>query len=111
MAEGVRYVCRGCGKAIEAWSDGNPYYLDDAGRKHYAYHPDHKGLAKCIGNDSPHLCLACGEEFMVDSRSPHTRCPQCASTKIADTFHLRGKRCPSCKAGKFAFDPRFRAIS
>lgn len=33
MAEGVRYICSTCGKAIEAWSDGNAYYLDDAGRK------------------------------------------------------------------------------
>lgn len=111
MAEGVRFICGGCGKAIEAWSDGNPYYIDTRGRKHYAYHPDHKRLAQCIGNDSPHLCLACGAEVMVDSRSPATRCPQCDSTELADTCRLDGKACPSCKAGTFAVDPRFHAIS
>ena len=31
MAEGIRYVCAHCGKAIKAWSDGNPYYLDAGG--------------------------------------------------------------------------------
>ena len=30
------------GDPIEAWSDGNPYYIDDAGDKQYAYHPDHE---------------------------------------------------------------------
>jgi DNA-directed RNA polymerase subunit RPC12/RpoP len=111
MAEGVRYICGGCGKTIEAWSDGNPYYLDDAGRKQYAYHPDHERLAQCIGSDAPHLCLGCGEELMVDSRSPATRCPRCAATEIADTYRLGGARCPFCKAGAFKVDPLFHPIS
>jgi DNA-directed RNA polymerase subunit RPC12/RpoP len=111
MAEGLRYVCESCGKAIVTWSDGNPYYLNDAGVKEYAYHPDHDRLAKCIGNDSPHLCLGCGNEFLVDSRAPITKCPTCGADEIVDTFQLAGCRCPYCKAGKFNEDPEFRCIS
>ena len=111
MAEAVRYICGGCSKSIESWSDGNPYYIDDAGAKQYAYHPDHKRLALCIGNDSPHLCLVCGNEFMVDSRAPVSTCPRCGSIEIASTFHLDGKSCPFCKAGVFFADPNFLIIS
>ncbi len=66
----LRRMCH----AVEAWSDGNPYYIDGGGAKLYAYHPDHDSLAQCIGNDDPHLYLSCGREFMVDSRAlfnPH----------------------------------------
>jgi hypothetical protein len=31
MAQGIRYVCKGRGFAIEAWSDGNPYRVDEEG--------------------------------------------------------------------------------
>lgn len=44
MAEGIRYICDNCSRAIEAWSDGNPYYIDDSGNKKYAYHPDLLGF-------------------------------------------------------------------
>ncbi len=111
MAEGIRFVCKSCGAEIEAWDDGNPYYRDEAGRKKYAYHPDYEGLARCIGNDEPHLCLACGEQFMMDSEAPTDRCPGCGSTDIADTFRLEGRRCPSCKKGEFVVDPSFHCIS
>jgi len=111
MAEGLRFVCGSCGKTIEAWSDGTPYYIDARGKKRYAYHPDHEHLALCIGNDTPHLCLACGKEFMVDSRSPISRCPTCGSPDIADTFHLDGKTCPTCRKGTFGIDPQGHMIS
>ena len=111
MAEAVRYVCTGCRKAIVAWSDGNPYYIDEAGGKQYAYHPDHERLALCIGNDSPHLCLACGKKFMVDSRAPVTECPKCGAGEIADTYQLGGQRCPYCKAGFFVADQDYHCIS
>ncbi len=55
-------------------ADGNPYYIDEAGGKQYAYHPDHERLALCIGNDIPHLCLSCGKKFRLDSAPP----PPCA---------------------------------
>ncbi len=111
MAVGIRYVCAHCGKACDAWSDGNPYYLEARGRNQYVYHPDPKRLDGCIGNDSPHLCLACGEAFMIDSRSPTPRCPTCDSLTLAATFRLGGKTCPFCKAGVFAADPGFHCIS
>jgi DNA-directed RNA polymerase subunit RPC12/RpoP len=111
MAEAVRHVCATCHRAIEAWSDGNPYYINKAGSKRYAYHPDHERLARCVGNDSPHLCLGCGAEFMVDSRAPVTACPECGAGEIADTYRLGGRRCPYCKAGMFVADPEFHCIS
>jgi predicted RNA-binding Zn-ribbon protein involved in translation (DUF1610 family) len=111
MAQALRFVCGGCRRAVEAWSDGNPYYLDAAGVKQYAYHPDHERLALCIGNDSPHLCLACGDKFLLDSRAPVAACPGCGSAEIAAAYELGGQRCPFCKAGTFAEDPTFHCIS
>lgn len=111
MAMGITYVCGECKRAITAWDDGNPYYIDEAGAKQYAYHPDHENLARCIGNDSPHLCLACGEEFMVDSRAPVEKCPKCGAADIVDVVDLEGRRCPYCKAGVFAVDPGSICIS
>ncbi len=111
MAEAKRFVCGNCDKTIESWSDGNPYFIDDTGEKQYAYHPDHENLAKCIGNDSPHLCLGCGADVMVDSRAPIKACPECNIEEIASTFDLEGRRCPYCKDGVFAADPGFVCVS
>jgi transcription initiation factor IIE alpha subunit len=106
-----RYICDGCSHAIEAWSDGNPYYIDESGAKQYAYHPDHELLARCIGNDSPHLCLSCGHKFMVDSETPIMACLKCRAREIVDTYQLDGQSCPFCKAGMFTIDPDFHCIS
>jgi DNA-directed RNA polymerase subunit RPC12/RpoP len=111
MAACLRYVCGGCHKDIVAWDDGNPYYIDADGAKQYAYHPDHERRMRCIGNDSPHLCLACGAEFMVDSRAPVEACPTCGAAEIARTYGLDGQRCPYCKAGVFTMDPDFFRVS
>jgi DNA-directed RNA polymerase subunit RPC12/RpoP len=111
MAEAKRFVCSACSQTIVAWSDGNPYYIDDAGLKQYAYHPHHERLARCIGNDLPHLCLDCGEEVKVDSRAPSAECPKCSGSQMVGSFHLEGQRCPFCKGGVFARDPEFFAIS
>lgn len=111
MAHCSRFVCNHCGHAVEAWSDGNPYYLDENGAKQYAYHPDHEGLARCVGNDSPHLCLGCGAEFNVDSRAPISRCVVCGAKEIADVCDLRRRRCPFCRAGEFAVDSGFHLVS
>lgn len=111
MAEGLRFVCATCSHAIEAWSDGNPYYIDENGDKKYAYHPDHENLARCIGNDSPHLCLSCGEPHKVDSRSPIAACPSCAAETLQPKFRLEGCRCPYCREGSFEVDRGFHAIS
>ena len=111
MATVRRFVCGNCGHAVEAWSDGNPYYFDDAGAKHYAYLPNHDLLARCVGNDTPFLCLECGTDFMVDSRVPTTTCPACASAEVVSTFEFDEQRCPFCKNGKFRVDPGFLCIS
>lgn len=111
MAEAILNVCNGCGKSVEAWSDGNPYYIQEDGQKKYAYHPDHEGLEKCIGNDSPHLCLSCGEKFKVDSRVPLTNCPKCGTSDFEDIFLLDGKKCPYCKDGVFKQDSNYHCIS
>jgi len=111
MAEGLRFVCSGCDHAIEVWSDGNPYYIDESGDKKYAYHPDHENLARCVGNDTPHLCLSCGEACKVDSRTPIRACPSCASDGLQPQFSLEGCRCPYCKQGSFEIDRGFYVIS
>lgn len=104
MAEGIFFVCDTCLSEIQSWGDGNPYYLDELGLKRYAYHPDHEGLARCVGNDEPHLCLNCGAKFAIDSRVRRTDCPECHSTEISTTYELEGKDCPTCKRGVFARD-------
>ncbi len=111
MAECIRFVCSGCGHSIEAWSDGNPFYIDEAGKKKYAYHPHHDELEKCVANDEPHLCLKCGRESKIDSRLDSKVCPKCGSENVVDTFHLEGAKCPKCKAGHFASDKEFFCVS
>lgn len=111
MAEAVLYICSGCAHAIEACDDGNPYYINKKGVKQYAYHPDHKRLAKCIGNDSPYLCLQCATTFTVDSRAPVTICPKCGAAEIKDTYQLEGVQCPYCREGIFVADQGFHCIS
>ncbi len=111
MAESVLHSCGSCHRTIEAWSDGNPYNLDENGDKKYAYHPNHELLEHCIGNDSPFLCLACGREFMVDSESPIDSCPNCTSPRIADELDLDGLHCPYCKAGVFTRGQNHGCIS
>jgi len=111
MAEALLYICNHCGHAIKAWSDGNPYFINEDGVKEYAYHPDHERLSRCIGNDSPHLCLDCGQEFMVDSQDPAKVCVRCESNHFVDLFKLENCTCPYCKLGKFLMDPNFYCIS
>ena len=109
VAQSFQFVCGGCAHTIEAWDEGNPYYIDDDGKKQYAYHPSDK-RDLCIGNDSPHLCLSCKKEFMADSEAPITACPKCKSSEIVDKMELARKSCPYCKAGVFG-DPIPFAIS
>ncbi len=117
MAQGVRFVCNSCDHIIQAWSDGNPYYFESVitktgvkQKKKYAYHPSSE-FDLCVGNDSPHLCLSCGKEFMVDSEAPITACPKCTAREIVDTWSLGGKPCPYCRNGAFDEDPGFHPIS
>lgn len=105
------FNCNKCGKSISSWSDGNPYYFDEQGVKQYAYHPDHENLSRCVGNDSPHLCLGCGASFLMDSKVKRNKCPKCKSSKIKSQYTLEGCICPYCKEGEFVMDPDKIAIS
>jgi hypothetical protein len=110
MAQGRNFICSHCEFQIEAWDDGNPYYVTETGRKKYAYHPDPK-LEECIGNDSPTICLNCGKRFKIDSRNPIPNCPKCGSACVSDEFSLDAKTCPYCKVGTFVQDLNFHMIS
>lgn len=111
MAESRRFMCDGCGNSVEAWSDGNPYYVDEDGEKQYAYHAAHEALARCIGNDEEMYCLGCGREFRSDSNSRAVGCPGCSSPEIVSAFELSGCRCARCSSGVFRLDPDWQSIS
>lgn len=111
MAECSRFICDTCEKAVDSWSDGNPYFINDRGEKQYAYHPNHADLARCEGNDVPYFCLECGMEFEVDSRQPDVHCSYCKAANTVEAGDLSGKPCPACKNGTFSADPDFFAIS
>ncbi len=111
MAECIRFACYGCGHCVDAWSDGNPFYIDETGEKRYAYHPNHSELARCIANDVPHLCLLCAAESKVDSRLAEAVCPECGSANVVETFQLEGVKCPKCGDGRFARDRDHFCIS
>ena len=110
MAQGIRLVCSNCNHSLEAWDDGNPFYLDSNGKKKYAYHPSPE-RDLCIGNDIPNLCLDSEIAFKVDSRHPVNKAPCCGSVKFVDTFSLANQACPKCKVGKFGIDPGFGPVS
>lgn len=110
MAIAIRYRCSLCAFDVVAWSDGNPYYLDERGEKFYAYHPDEK-LEWCIGNDVPNICLTCGTDVKVDSRDPSRICPSCTEQTLVELTALGGKQCPKCTNGMFVADADFQVIS
>ena len=108
MARGIPIVCDTCGEGVMAWDDGNPYYIDLSkwipGKrprsrcKVYVHHP-HVPDWPIVGNDEPHLCLACAHSFNIDSERPRTTCTKCASNEIAPLQELADKQCPWCKGG------------
>jgi DNA-directed RNA polymerase subunit RPC12/RpoP len=111
VAEGRLYVCTNCQRQIEAWDEGNPYYLTYPERtKHYAYHP-HPDRSRCTHVDTPVLCLSCGTESMSDSARPLTTCPDCGNAPLLDTWRLEGVSCPTCGHGVFRADPNGYMIS
>ena len=75
-----------------------PYYLDEDSTKRYAYrHPQQDLLERCIGNDTPHLCLACARYFMVDSRAPIGAYPECSASEIVSTPKATDKHVPTAR--------------
>jgi DNA-directed RNA polymerase subunit RPC12/RpoP len=110
MAVGSRFVCSNCDAEVIAWSDGNPYFIDEHSLKQYAYHPD-PNAERCVGVDFPHLCLGCGAKIQVDSNLPTNTCPDCGGRMLIAATQLEGKSCPECHAGKYIVDSQYRAIS
>lgn len=109
---------------IESWSDGNPYFMSDDGKPQFFHHPQEylldeyvtqsegrtlsgkereKFIASRVGNMSDMLCLDCGAKFQLDLERKEAVCPRkkCHSKNISDTWKLAGKKCPSCKVGRF----------
>ena len=107
MASCLYIDCTNCDFGLEAWSDGNPYYLDPAKLltkprhrcKVYVYHPSWPEHP-IEGHDVPHVCPACGHEFKVDTEKPRTTCTKCRSSDIVNTYGADGSLCPICKQGR-----------
>ena len=118
MGQRFRFVCNSCDCAIEAWEGGHPYYVESVvtktgavkQRKRHVNHPRSK-VRMCVGSDSLHVCLSCGNRFVVDSEAPITVCPQCRSSEIVDAIGVEQKSCPYCRRGTFEMDPSFHIIS
>jgi DNA-directed RNA polymerase subunit RPC12/RpoP len=110
MALGRTFVCTGCAHAIEAWDEGNPYYVDERGERRYVYHPSPE-RARATGIEWPALCLGCGAEITQDSAARVARCPGCASPDVVDAWELEGRTCPYCRAGVYVEDERALKIS
>lgn len=104
------FICGNCSHSVEAWDEGNPYFIDERGKKRYVYHPDPE-RSRCTGNDVPMLCLRCGTECLSDSADPRMNCPNCNADALTDLWCLDGKQCPYCKRGSFGLDPDAFAIS
>ena len=111
MSSAKRFKCTNCHHEIVAWSDYDNYFIDSEGHKQYTYHPSHDALEKCIGYESPCLCLSCGELFSVDSLEPTNSCPKCSSSEINELYDIDDKNCPYCNLGKFHVDDRFFMVS
>ena len=137
MAQGWVFECSECQYALEAWSDGNPYYYDTGGklvvqiihpdpdtlevprqRKIYVYHPSHPKWP-IVGNDVRHICLDCGRKFYVDivgleevdDRHVPPPCIRCDGPNVVALWDLQGRTCPKCRRGQFGCDPDSIMIS
>lgn len=107
---GYDFVCSHCARSIAAWDDGNPYYIDETGKKCYAYHPS-ADVERCTGTDVSMVCLKCGDECMSDSAAPSTQCQTCGSSELVRTWDLMECKCPYCSQGVFTVDPNTARIS
>ena len=106
---GVRFVCTNCTNDVEAWEGGIPYYFNRRGMKKYAFHTD-PNFQRCVGNDSLRLCMECGAQAMVDSKTRLTYCFTCSSDKIESLSGIWGRLCPFCKLGVLTQDPDFHCV-
>ena len=135
MAEGFTYVCTHCKHSIDAWDDGNSYFMSDSGKPQFFYHPsgeyqlqeyiqqssgkDLKGaeldsfLESRTGNMSDMLCLDCGRKFKIDLERKKVICNsrKCKSANVVSFTELEEKQCPKCKKGVFRRDKNSHMIS
>lgn len=110
MAEGRTFVCTNCSHSLQAWDEGDPYYVDKRGKRRYVYHPSPE-RDRATGVEWPALCLGCGLEITQDSAAAVEQCARCASQEIVDVWAVDGRVCPYCRAGTFAVEPDSFAIS
>jgi hypothetical protein len=125
MAAGIRFICSQCRFTVEAWDEGNPYFLSDKGKPQFFYHPARERkleeyiqqsagryltgkeredfIASRTGNMSDLLCLDCGNTFRLDLEKRKRICPRrnCKSKNVVDPSMMGGKICPRCKMGTF----------
>ena len=133
MACSVIHRCPVCSFEIEAWSDGNPYILDDRNRPKFYYHPCESErieiIASCewarsktdaelsqilelkSGIMSDMICLECAGKFKCDTEKKKPKCRKCGSENVHDQFLLEGVTCPKCHRGQFPDVPERGAIS
>ena len=100
MAAGRIYRCGSCGLRLEAWDEGEPYYFDERGEKRHAHHPSPE-RERCVGTESPHLCMDCAAEFLAGDADAPPACPACGSSRVLWTWLLEGRACPRCRTGAF----------
>jgi hypothetical protein len=121
MAMQTVFTCEQCGYEVEAWDEGNPYIQGPDGKRHHFYHPSDSAagavaeilgrkptaaevtrmLRNHSGNEPEHICLDCGVIGMMNEQEAKAPCSSCGGTRVTEAYHLAGKPCPSCKAGKF----------
>ena len=102
MAMGRLIVCSACNVVLEAWDEGHPYFVTEAGAKQYAHHPDAR-RDDCQGIDVDIVCLACGHQDVRDRAKKLVPCSGCQSTDVVGRHELDGRPCPYCKAGHLSF--------
>ncbi len=113
MAQSWIFECVRCDNHVEAWDDGDPYYVDvrrslqgipRSRCKVYVHHPDVPDQP-LDGIDVPHVCLDCSHGFHVDDQRPRETCTKCRSRNIVDALRLEGRTCPKCRKGSFEGRP------
>ncbi len=123
MAQCTRFTCSHCAFGIDSWDDGNPYFADAAGKRHYFYHPGGESAMRAYyqvetallmetktfaefaqersGNEGDWLCENCGRQTQRDPRRDSMRCSGCKQETLIANSRLEGRPCPKCKNGTF----------
>lgn len=134
MSARLSFRCPECYHEVETWDCGHPYILDDAGERHFFYHPAERDVIDAVidrsawargktatqvleelpahcGCMSDVMCCGCGEVWKVDELSPALSCSKCRSADVVEPLKLGGKTCFKCKRGRFPDEPELSGIS